>query len=101
MTEQNNIFKNFKAVLFDFDGVIVDSLPAHILAWKDAYREVFEEEISDSNYSKIRGMSTNAIAKLLCEKRPSYSSKLIDSKNRNLRSKVERIIFIEGALEFF
>ena len=99
MTDTELKLKTPKGILFDFDGVIVDSLPAHLLAWKDAYVDIFGTQIPEEKYKLIKGMSTKGIAKLLCEDNRSYSESLVN-KNEHLRSKVERIEFISGAEEF-
>ncbi|HHI97450.1 MAG TPA: HAD family phosphatase, partial [Thermodesulfatator atlanticus] len=31
--------KNAEAVLFDMDGVVLDSMPWHVKAWQEAFRE--------------------------------------------------------------
>ena len=61
--------KNIKGVLFDFDGVLVDSLPAHLKAWNLAYLNIFGEELSENQKSHIKGMSTRSIAKFFMWKR--------------------------------
>ncbi|WP_242206105.1 HAD family hydrolase [Aestuariivivens insulae] len=55
-----------KAVIFDMDGVIVDSEPLH----RKAYREMFEEvgiEVSDSLYESYTGQATLPICQHLCQ----------------------------------
>lgn len=41
------MFKTPKALLFDFDGVVVDSKAVHFNAWRSAFRELFKKEIVD------------------------------------------------------
>ena len=55
-----------KAVIFDMDGVIVNSEPLH----HKAYFKMFEEfnlDVSNSLYESFTGKSTLAICKELCE----------------------------------
>ena len=55
-----------KAVLFDMDGVIVNSEPLH----RKAYYGMFEEfhiNVSNRLYESFTGKSTSAICKELCE----------------------------------
>ena len=55
-----------KAVIFDMDGVIVNSEPLH----RKAYYGMFEEfniNVSNSLYESFTGKSTSAICKELCE----------------------------------
>lgn len=56
-----------KAVLFDMDGVIVDTEPLH----KKAYFKTFEDlniEVSDALYSSFTGNSTKKVCELLIQK---------------------------------
>lgn len=40
------MFKTPKALLFDFDGVVVDSKAVHFNAWRSAFKELFKKEIA-------------------------------------------------------
>ncbi|RMA57276.1 HAD family hydrolase [Ulvibacter antarcticus] len=56
-----------KAVLFDMDGVIVDTEPLH----KKAYFNMFDEariDVSESMYDAFTGQSTLNICKILCDR---------------------------------
>ena len=37
--------EKIKGIIFDFDGVIVDSIPAHLAAWTTAYKEIFKRDM--------------------------------------------------------
>lgn len=54
-----------KGVLFDFDGVIVDSFESHYSAWTSAFKEIFDDEIAPfpKSYS---GKSPMLIAEYFC-----------------------------------
>lgn len=55
-----------KAVLFDMDGVIVDTEPLH----RKAYFKMFDEvniDVSESLYDSFTGQATLPICKTLCE----------------------------------
>ena len=55
-----------KAVIFDMDGVIVDSEPLH----RYAYHRMFEDvdiKVSDEQYEAFTGQSTINICKKLCD----------------------------------
>jgi len=72
-----------KAVLFDMDGVIIDSEPLH----KRAYTEMFEEigiEVSDELYTKFTGRATLDICRQLKEAFGlSYTPEDLVKKKRN------------------
>lgn len=56
----------FKAIIFDMDGVIINSEPLH----KKAYQSMFDEfnlEVSDKLYASFTGMATFPICEKLCE----------------------------------
>ena len=47
-----------KAVIFDMDGVIVNSEPLHHLAYKKMFEE-FQLDVSNSLYESFTGQSTH------------------------------------------
>ncbi|MDO5968206.1 HAD family phosphatase [Flavivirga aquimarina] len=55
-----------KAVIFDMDGVIIDSEPMHNKAYHDMFDEV-GIDVSDTLYESFTGQSTINICKRLCE----------------------------------
>ena len=56
-----------KAILFDFDGVVVDSFDAHYGAWKLAFFELFKTHIAAFPHKSHAGKSPMLIAKYFCE----------------------------------
>ena len=56
-----------KAVLFDFDGVIVDSVKCHMSAWTNAFREVFDKEICPFPRDTHAGVAPYKIAEYFAE----------------------------------
>ena len=56
-----------KAVIFDMDGVIIDSEPLHIRAYNDMFNEV-GIKVSSELYESFTGQSTINICKRLCDK---------------------------------
>lgn len=54
-------------VLFDFDGVIVDSFQSHFSAWNAAHLELFSKEISHFPHEKLSGKSPHIIAQYFCD----------------------------------
>lgn len=55
-----------KAVLFDFDGVIVDSKKAHFTAWAKAFKIIFSSEIPPFN-EYLEGKTPMLIAEYYCK----------------------------------
>lgn len=75
--------KNISAVLFDFDGVLMQSIEDHHRSWNEAFR-VYHAEIGWEEFSVLEGQSLYAIAKQLCERHgidESESEKIGRSKN--------------------
>lgn len=58
-----------KAVLFDMDGVLIDSMPMHVAAWRKLYKEYGIEVSEEYLYSEEGRVATKAIAKLFKEQK--------------------------------
>ena len=88
-------------IIFDFDGVVVDSLAVHIESWKTAYQSLFDEPLTHTD--GLAGRSTSAIAEILCQRanEPSQTAKLADLKRHVLKESQSSILPIPGALEAF
>lgn len=73
-------------IIFDFDGVLVDSLPAHLQAWSDAVCEIFNRSVTE--LSDLSGHSSRTIAHILCKRYgdPSLANILVKTKERLLAS---------------
>ena len=93
----------FKAVIFDMDGVIINSEPLH----KKAYQLMFDEfnlDVSDNLYSTFTGMATLPICEKLCD---IFSLKcnpitLVENKRKHFKSLFEKgfkFELIHGVLE--
>lgn len=92
----------FEAVLFDFDGVIVDSTPIHLAGWAEAYWEFFKARIESEVLESLVGQSTAAIGTLLSHRvgRPEMKSELIRRKACYVLDHLDTIPMIEGAATF-
>lgn len=51
--------------IFDFDGVIVDSMSLHLRCWENAYKQLFDKNLI--NPQRLAGMDSKRIAQILCE----------------------------------
>ena len=45
-----------KGIVFDLDGVLVNSMPTHVRAWKQAFTNIANIEISDRDIYLLEGM---------------------------------------------
>lgn len=54
-----------KGILFDFDGVVVDSFKSHYSAWSSAFKELFDQDIAPFPKS-CAGKSPMVIAEYFC-----------------------------------
>lgn len=90
------------AALFDFDGVIVDSTPAHLAGWVHAYGEMFSKDIDEVTLASLVGRSTAAIGAILGELSgfPTAKEELIRRKVSYVLSQIDKIPLINGAFEF-
>ena len=59
--------KKYKAIIFDLDGTLINSMPYHELAFKDLLRE-HNIEIDEKHLRKMLGLSTETILKSLKKK---------------------------------
>lgn len=62
-----NIKKKYKAIIFDLDGTLINSLPYHFLAFKDLLLE-HGIRISDNHLKVLMGLPTEDILKELKKK---------------------------------
>ncbi|MBC7530276.1 MAG: HAD family phosphatase [Oligoflexus sp.] len=92
----------FKAVLFDFDGVVVHSTPIHLDGWASAYHAMFQKSVDEALLQTLVGQSTAAIGTLLAEKCgvSNAKSELIQRKARYVLGHLEDIPLIPGIMQF-
>jgi HAD superfamily hydrolase (TIGR01509 family) len=88
-------------VIFDFDGVVVDSLAVHLTAWQMAFEKLFGTPLTDTQ--GLPGRSTMAIAQILSERvgQPELKVQLADLKREALRQSQLSIKLLPGVLETF
>ena len=54
-----------KGIIFDMDGVLVDSMPAHVHAWKSAFAEIAGITVAERDIYLLEGMrGTELITKI-------------------------------------
>lgn len=82
-----NINKKFKAVLFDMDGVIVDSMPYHFISWFEALQQYGITVTPFDIYEKEGEKSDICINYFFAKKNVKIDSQKIKDV-LNLRSKI-------------
>lgn len=92
----------FEAVLFDFDGVIVDSTPIHLAGWAEAYQHYFSANVPTAILESLVGQSTVRNGTLLAQHagRPDMRQELTRRKAQYVLAHLNAIPLIEGAREF-
>jgi len=90
-----------QGVLFDFDGVIVNSLLSHLKAWDTAAFVLFGQEIDKEILASLSGRSTVAIARDLAAHfgAPSRANELADLKRHLLVESGGTVPLIAGVRE--
>ncbi|KAB2947980.1 MAG: Beta-phosphoglucomutase [Candidatus Methanoperedens nitroreducens] len=91
-----------KAVIFDMDGVLIDSMPYHADAWKAVFANVGIKIQRDDVY-KIEGSNHIGIIRLVFEKagripEPEDFHKLAEEK-KEIFSKINKATVFEGIYE--
>ena len=92
-----------KAVIFDMDGVIVDSEPLHRKAYQRMFFD-FELKVSNELYGSFTGQSTQAICEILCNLfNLNYKAELLVNRKRKhfelLFDEDDELNLIEGVLD--
>ena len=93
---------NLKAVLLDMDGVVVDGMPFHLRAWKEAFSAV-GIEVTDIDIYRREGMDgLETVQETSREKgvtlTPEVQRRVNESKDRML-NEIFQVRFIPGSLE--
>jgi len=70
------IKKEYKAIVFDLDGTLINSLPYHYLAFKELLLE-HNIRVDDDKLKKLIGLSTHEIFKIL-KKKYKFKEKITD-----------------------
>lgn len=55
-----------KAMIFDLDGVLVDTAKFHYLAWRRLAREWFDMDFTEADNEQFKGVNRVACMKILC-----------------------------------
>jgi HAD superfamily hydrolase (TIGR01509 family) len=75
-----------RGVIFDLDGVLVDSMPDHYKAWKMAFKEVTDIEVDERMIYLLEGMRGSDLVKKIFEQKNyddySIAQKVNERKNQ-------------------
>ncbi len=90
-----------RAVILDFDGVIVRSLDLHLAAWVAAVERVFGVTLDDPK--SLTGHATRTIANILAKRfgDPSSAQALVAIKRGWLEERLEDLPLVPGARTMF
>ncbi len=59
-------YKKYKALIFDCDGTLVDSMPAHYLAW-EATMNKYDIGFSEERFYALAGVNPENVVKILAD----------------------------------
>jgi HAD superfamily hydrolase (TIGR01509 family) len=89
-----------EAYIFDFDGVIADSMSMHQSAWKQAHLDVFGSSLA--NIERIAGLDSIRIAHKLAHEAQKQNSwrEFLARKRELVLGLIDTIALLPGAAEF-
>jgi beta-phosphoglucomutase len=79
---------NIDAVIFDFDGVIVNSMPIHYRAYREVFMDLGIDLTEEDYYNNIGGVAGETIPKFLNGKIVNISNKEIHNRKKNVFNKI-------------
>lgn len=103
MSENGNEFKiekSVKALIFDLDGTVVDTMPAHFEAWQKTGEKLGFEFTNDEFY-ELAGMPATEIARVLND-RKGYSldpQEVEDTKADMFLENIEEVKLIDFTMD--
>lgn len=89
------------AILFDFDGVVVDSFQSHYNAWGTAFKELFATEVPPFPHNELAGKSPYLIAEYFCKSvgQPEKTQEYYQLKGEHLHSGLVPPKLLPGVVE--
>lgn len=93
---------NNKAVIFDLDGVLIDSMPFHYQAWREAFKRfgiaIAREEIYEREGEKREITAKELYAEHVAQEANADLIKSIIQAKDSIYHRLFRVIFIPGAM---
>jgi beta-phosphoglucomutase len=68
-------------IIFDLDGVLVDSMPAHYKAWEIAFKEVANMNVDERLIYLLEGMRGSELVKTIFEQKGFSNYSLVEKVN--------------------
>ncbi len=92
---------SIRGVLFDFDGVLVDSARVHRASWQEAFRRVLGRQMPDYPANELTGASSHEIGERLAHLAgaPERAPELVQAKIEALLDVVASPKPLPGAIE--
>ncbi len=90
-----------KAVLFDFDGTLADTMQKHLIAWQKALSP-YHINISSDDYFPLEGMGMRELAFKFTQKlsiTETQINELVEEKKRIYKSQNQEIKFYDGVFD--
>lgn len=94
-------FSHVKGVIFDLDGVLVDSMPSHVRAWQQAFRDVAGLDVGARILYLLEGMrGVELAAKILADNGADESlAEKVEKEKADIFKKMDRPPAFEGVRE--
>jgi beta-phosphoglucomutase len=70
-----------RGIIFDLDGVLVDSMPAHYKAWEIAFKEVANINVDERMIYLLEGMRGSELVKTIFEQKGFSNDSLVENVN--------------------
>lgn len=86
---------SLKAILFDFDGVLADTMEDNYLAWKRAFAN-YQVNLEREDYFPFEGIKLSTVAKMICDK---YN--ITNVPFEDIINKKEEYYKLEHSLKFY
>jgi len=91
-----------RGIIFDLDGVLINSMPVHFVAWKSAFKEIASVNVNERTVYLLEGMRGIDLVKRVLELNniddTSLAQQVNNRKSEILESNQE--IFESPLLEF-
>lgn len=96
-----SVIESSKAAIFDNDGTLVDSMPIHLTAWKNALAKQ-DITFSEAQFYSLAGMSATEIIKLLSKQQNKTSvcpQEVIRTRQDYLKEQLPHIKSVQVVVE--